>query len=750
MRSQTIYISRCFSGVLSGPLLLAALVGIFSCSVYAQAGGGSQSPDTSQASFTLKVNSDIVLTNVVVRDKKTGQVVTGLKPSDFTVLENGKQQRILSLDFENVDDLARQGEGVVSGTTGTSAAAPQVELFSRNRQVDEAALRNRRLIVMMFDLSSMQVEDLDRAVTAAKDYVQKQMQPADLVALVSLGTSLSLDQDFTSDKSLILRQLDRYNGNEGQGMAAGGDGTTSGTQDLSASYTPDESEYNYVNTDVKLYAIEAVSKALQRIPQKKSLLFFSGGLTRTGIENQASLNAAINASVRANLSIYTVDVRGLEALPPVGDSQTASLRGNAAYSGSAVMTQFSTNYGSQETLSALSTDTGGKAFFDTNDFAPAFQRIQRDTAAYYEIAFRSSNLARDGKFRKLTIRVKRPGVKLEYRPGYWAAADFRHSTNEDRERQLDEELASDLPATDMMVYLDAYYFWARPGSFTVPVSLIVPGSQIPFVHGGDQEKATLDVIGEVRNHAGMQVGNVRDTVKLKLKTTQDAQQKNIQYTTSFMLAPGTYQIKFVVRENESGRMGSFQANITVPEYKKDQIKLSSVVLSNQKVPFPKKTNNPLVVDGAEWIPNVPHVFQQGQHMYLLYQVYDPAHAAAGPAAGDPQSAPAKKGHHPASDNTPVRVLTNLELLDHSVKALETPLVVASRINLPQQNGVAFLLDVPLDKLQPGLYTCQVNVIDDAAGSFSFPRLALLLRPPAAAGSTAATGNPKNGKISGGR
>ncbi|HWF67448.1 MAG TPA: hypothetical protein VN670_09085, partial [Acidobacteriaceae bacterium] len=215
--------------------------------------------------------------------------------------------------------------------------------------------------------------------------------------------------------------------------------------------------------------------------------------------------------------------------------------------------------------------------------------------------------------------------------------------------------------------------------------------------------------------------------KLKLKTSQDAQQKNIQYTTSFMLAPGTYQIKFVVRENESGRMGSFQANVTIPEYKKDQIKLSSVVLSSQQIPFTKKTSNPLVVDGAEWIPNVPHVFEQSQHMILLYQIYDPAHSQAtkGNASDDTHGASKKKS---ASDNASIRVLTNLELLDNSAKALETPLVVSSRMNLPQQNGIGFLVDVPLNKLRPGLYTCQINVIDDAAGRFSFPRLALLVRP----------------------
>lgn len=725
-------------------LLAASLTMAF---LYGRAQSSHLSPsnEATESSFTLKVNSDIVLTNVVVRDKKTGRVVTGLRQSDFSIFENGKSQHVLSLDFENVDDLSRQTEPVVNGRSGANANASQVQLLSNNDQIDDAALKNRRLIVMMFDLSSMQVEDMDRAVAAVKNYVHKQMQPADLMALVSLGTSLSLDQDFTSNKSLILRQLDRYNGNEAHGMAAGGDGAMNGTQDWSNSYAPDEREYNYVNTDIKLYAIETVAKALRQVPQKKSLLFFSGGLARTGIENQASLNAAIDASVRANLSIYAVDVRGLEALPPVGDAQTASLRGSAAYSGTAVMNQFSTNYSSQETLSALSTDTGGKTFFNTNDFAAAFQRIQSDTAAYYEIAFRSTNLMRDGKFRRLVIRVKRKGTKLEYRPGYWAPADFKHSTKEDREQQLQEELASDLPATDVMVYLDAYYFRKRSGNFIVPVSLIVPGLQIPFARRGGEEKTTLDVIGKVKNHAGMKLGSVRDTVNLKLSTSQDAREKNIQYTTSFALAPGTYQIKFVVRENETGRMGSFQANLILPEYRKNALKLSSLVLSSQQVRFTRKTNNPLVINGVEWIPNVPHVFQQGQHMYLLYEVYDPTRAqTVAPAVAKTYSdRHPKSARNENSDISPIRVLSNLELLDNSEKALETPLAVVTRANLPEQNGVRFLVDVPLSTLVPGLYTCQVNVVDDVGGSFSFPRLALLLQPAPQHSGAAGNKNPQS-------
>ena len=666
--------------------------------------------------FTLRVNSDLVLTNVVVRDKKTGQIVRGLTAKDFTILENGKPQQIHTIDFQSVDAVTTPSEGTVSG-----ASAAAVPVFDAKGSIDEKALENHRLIVLMFDLSSMEVEDLDRAIAAAQHYVNDQMQPADLVALVSYGTSPTVDQDFTSDKALLLRGLARYSGIEGQGLQAGGSGSTNGTADVGAAYTPDENEYNYINIDLKLYAIADIARSLERINAKKSLLFFSGGLTRTGIENQASLHAAVNAAVRANMSIYSADIRGLQALPPVGDSQTGSLQGNAAYSGAAVQNQLDSNFDSQETLSTIASDTGGKAFFDTNNFAPAFTRIQRDTAAYYMIGFRSSNPARDGKYRRLTIRVRRSGVKLEYRPGYFAPADFHHTTHEDRERELQQQLDSDLPATDLLVYLDAFYFRTGDDSFFVPVSLIVPGSQIPFTQKSEKDKATLDVIGVVKNHANVEVGNVRDTVKLKLSASQQVRQKNVQYTTGFTLAPGTYHLKFIVRENETGQMGSFEADITIPEYKKNALKLSSVVLSSQSLPFPKKSANPLVRDGVEWVPNVAHVFAANQHLYLLYEVYDPARAPA---------ATPGKAKLPANDdaNTPVRVLSSAEFLDGAKMVYATPLLEATRINLPQRDAVAFLLDVPLDKLPPGLYTCQVTVIDDAAGAFSFPRLALRVRP----------------------
>jgi VWFA-related protein len=659
-----------------------------------------------------------------VRDKRTGDVVRGLKGSDFTILENGKPQKIISFDFESVDQAAPLNEATISGMAASKASGVNKSIVATTEQ-----LRNHRLIVFFFDLTSMQPEDIDRSVDAAKNYINKQMQAADLVAVVSLNTSLSLDQDFTADKPALLRAVGQYNGSQGQGFAPGATSTTNTVEDSTA-YTADESEYNDINTDRELFAISSISKSLAYIEEKKSLLYFSGGISRDGIENQASLRNAINAAVRSNLSIYSVDVRGLQAISPLGDATTGSLRGTGAFNGSALQNNLDANFNSQEVMATLSSDTGGKAFFDSNDFAPAFQRLQQDTSAYYTLGFRSTDPRRDGRYRRLTVKVNRSDVKLEYRAGYYAPTDFKHSTNEDRERELEEQLASDLPATDVAVYLQALYFRTDETHYFVPVSIVVPGSQIPFTKGGDRDKATLDIIGVVKDPAGREIGEARQTVKLAIDQSQQVSRKNIQYSTGFNLPIGKYHLKFVVRENETGKMGSFETDINVPDLRKAPVKLSSVVLASQRVPnSEKKAASPLVRDGQEFVPNLPHVFRQDQHLYLLYEVYGPKHANGNASASDGSDAkPAAKPVKAApGTSAPVRVLTSIEFLSGSTKVYETPLVEAKDVNTPARDAVAFQFDVPLAQLKPGLYIAQINVIDDAGGSFTFPRTALLIR-----------------------
>src|SRR5579864_2994964 len=469
----------------------------------------AQSPSQQQSDYVFRTGSELVLVNVTVRDK-SGKFVQGLKPEDFTILEDNKPQRAVSFDVENVD-AAPALEVAQANPLPEPAAAP-----ASRPSVAEAAtqFKDRRLIILFFDLSAMEPDEIDHAVTSAEHYVDAQMAPADLVSIVSLGSSLLVNQDFTSDHDLLKKQLLAFNAGSGQGFEEGSTGTTEGTADTGQSFTVDDTEFNIFNTDRRLEAIRSVAERLAHVQQKKSLIYFSSGMDRTGIENQSELRAATNAAVRSNLAIYTMDMRGLQAIVAGGEAQSGSLRGVSAYSGQSMINAFNSNFTTQETLVTLASDTGGRAFLDSNDFGKVFKGVQDDTSAYYLLGYHSSNPARDGHYRRITVKINLPGTRLDYRRGYYAPADYQHANKDDKERQLEEELASDLPATDLPLYLSAAYFRLDSNRFSVPISLAVPGSQIPFVRASDRDKATLDVIGLVLDKDHRPVASVRDTAKL--------------------------------------------------------------------------------------------------------------------------------------------------------------------------------------------------------------------------------------------
>ncbi len=687
-----------------------------------------------RSGFRFRVNTNLVLVNVVVRNKH-GNLVRGMTKDDFQLLEDGKPQTIADFGFEDVDAIAlsEQNGPTVSGVAGAPPPPPP------DPQTPEE-MKNRRIIILFFDFTAMDPEQIDRSVTAAKRFVEKQMTPADLVAVVSLSSSLRLDLDLTANRERIQKMLDSYTSGQGQGFDAGDTGSAEGAAETGGSFTPDDTDYNVFNTDRKLMALESLMQTLGGIQQKKSIVYFSNGISRSGIENQAALRSATAVAAKTNCSIYPVDIRGLAALPPGGEAQSASLHGVSAYNGQASINQFESNASSQETLSTLAADTGGKAFLDSNDFGLVFQRVQKDTSAYYVLGFYSTNRAQDGKYRRLTVRIKRPDVKLEFRQGYYAPRDFLHFQKEDREKQMTDELASDLPETDVAVYIGAAYFRLDDSRYFIPVSLVIPGSQIPFTKDREKDKASVDVIGVVRDSSGVPFGSVRDTVKLSLDASQQVRRKNVQYNTGFILPHGKYHMKFVVCENQSGRLGSFETDLNVPDLGKAPLKMSSVVLGNQRIPAAGKKGgpNPLQRDGMELVQNVMHVFRTDQHLYLQYEVYNPGKRKEAPPA--PPAVPAGPGASPAqkpSEAARMRVLTSLEFLQGKKLIYQTMPLEAAQLSDAARKAVVFQIELPLDVLPPGLYTCQVNIVDDATGSFAFPRTVLLIKPPQATTATAA-------------
>jgi VWFA-related protein len=679
-----------------------------------------------QPQYRVRVTSELVLVNVVARDKK-GNLLRGLKKEDFTVTEDGKRQEISTFDFEDVDQLptAGPGEKTVSGTAATGAL-----LHTSNAPALDA--RDRRLVLLFFDFSGMDPEQIERGVDSAKKFVSEKMMPADMIALVSLSTNVRIDLDFTADKAKVLSLLSAYTSSQGQGFDAGAEGSSEGTAETSGAFTADDTDYNTFTADRKLLALQAIMQALGKINQKKSIIYFSNGITQSGVDNQSSLRATTAAAVRANVSIYPLDVRGLQAFPPGGEAQNASLHGQSAYNGNAVFNDLNANAGSQDTLSTLAEDTGGKAFFDSNDFSGVFSQVQKDTSAYYVLGFTSANPLKDGRFRRLKVQLNRQDVKLEYRSGYYAGRDFQHLNNSDREQQLTDELEAQLPQTDVAIYAGAHYFRQDESHYYLGVSLVIPGSQIPFVQAKDKDSATIDIIGEVLESGKLPVGHQRDTVKLAVESTEQVRRKNVQYNTGFLLAPGSYHLKFVVRENRTGRMGTFETDVQIPDLRKAPLRMSSVVLASQRVPATgnRKGPHPLVQNQTELVPNITHVFTQDQHLYLQYEVYDAARAKRSAAAAGDASANGSANPPPKAPRDAVRVLTSIEFLQGNAKVYESKEIVASEVTAPDRKAVIFQIDLPLQSLKPGFYTCQVNVVDDNAGNFAFPRWPILVKEPA--------------------
>jgi VWFA-related protein len=666
-----------------------------------------------QPRTVFRSGRDLVSIDVIVRDRD-GNVVRGLTQADFEIREDGRIQDTLTFSFQAVNDSAppiasadlladAEARARDEATRATPAPAP----IPAPTALTSDALAGRRLIVLLFDVSSMQPEDVQRAVDSAKKYVDERMSAADLIAVATIGSMLDVLADFTGDRGKIGTALARLAYTEGTATEAPAAATTATDEEAAAAEeasAAESAELDMFNNDVRLRALKALAETLTPIEQKKAIVYFSAGMQRSGQDNQVELRAAINSAVRANVAIYPIDTRGLQAVVPGGDARQASGRGQGMFSGRGVQQQFERLDASADTLTSLAGNTGGRAFTDTNDFGEAFERVQRDMSAYYLLGYSSTHAARDGRFRRVQVRVKREGLRVEARAGYYAPRDFAHTSRGDRETQLQEQLFAEVSATDLPVLVTGGWFRLAADKYYVPISVAVPGAAVPVAPTKD--KVTLDVLGFVRDEQGRPVGRMRQTLDVPSGGQSTLAGKQILYQSGVTLPPGRFGVKVVVRENESGLTGSFEAPIVIPELKQASLKLSSVVLSTQVQPASRgRSDNPLIRDGVQLLPNLTHLVGRDQKLFFYFEVYDPL----------------------LVEGATTDLRASLAFYRGKLKVLETPAVERSAMDAPERKAAVFRLEVSGDAFKPGLYTCQVNVIDGAAGTFAFPRLVFFVR-----------------------
>ena len=674
---------------------------------------------------TFTTNSNLVIVDVTIKDK-SGKPIEGLKPEDFTVLEDNKAQKISVFEYQRItmeseppptltlDDQLKLPED--PKTTITSSTPGRIQFH------------DKRLLVFFFDFSSMGIPEQLRAQDASFDYLKKHITKDDMVAVLffsGTGNPLVLS-DFTSDRDVLDTVIKGLPIGEDADLAGLADTGDPNGQDTGAAFVADETEFNIFNTDQKLAAIEKAAKMLSSFAEKKALVYFSSGVSKTGVENQAQLEASINAAVKANLAIYPIDARGLMADPPGGDASKAASRGTGIFNGSAYNSQRASINDSQETLYTLAEETGGKAFLDSNDITAGITQAQEGMGSYYLLGYYSSNNAKDGKYRRITVKLnnKIAGAKLEHRPGYYADKVWAKLNSQDKDQQLKEALAAGDPDTDLPLALQIDYFRVGPTAYFVPVSIKIPGSVVALAAKGGASVTQFDFLGQIQDERHATVGNVRDFIRIQLDQDKalTAGRKSFQYDAGFTLEPGKYQMKFVVRENITGKMGTFQTKFTVPDLSADTsgLKTSTIIWSSQREKVTaavgsaaratrkELTANPLIVGDEKVIPNITKVFRRSQNLYVNFDVYD--------ARPDP------------ADGRARRVKVSMSLFNKKgAKAFEIGPLSATQLVETRPEAVPVQFQVPLKDLAPGRYECQINVVDEVGRKFAFPRAPLVIQ-----------------------
>jgi VWFA-related protein len=689
----------------------------------------------------LRATSDLVRIDVEVTDK-SGRAIKGLPADEFVVTDDGKPQAISTFSYEDIEHV---------DTAPTEDAKPivvPVDKEGPNTPSAAAAseqLRDRRLLVLFFDLTSMQPDDLIRAHDAAAKFVKQQMTKADVVAVVAFSTRLIVLANFTNDHAILDKAIAQLTENSTTDLsnplyAAAANGEYDVQEYTGAAYTPDETEFNVFNTDQKLAAVEGLANVLGGIPGRKALVEFTGGITQTGEENRTQLRAATDAANRADVSIYSLDSRGLFATAPGGDSTANAATGNSMFTGASVFHQTDQREDSRDTLATLSTDTGGKAFFDLADLSDAFPKIQQDNGGYYLIGYNlGADVKRDGRWRTIHVKVNVPGAHVRYRDGYYAPRDFQHLEKEDRDQQLADAVNSDNPVVELPVAVETGLFRLSADQTYVPIAAKISASALDWAEKHGHRQAQFDFAVDVRAvPSGQAVAQLRDTTQVNLDPQRFAEinKKNLLYQGGVVLAPGNYRLKFVARENESGKIGTFEENLSVPVAQPGKIALSSVVLSSQLLPVQKNSevqtkgqglraklvSSPLEVNGDTIVPSVTRLFMQNQTLYVFFQAYYPEGKETFDASA---------------------LRAGLIFFRNGLQVNTTPLLAPAEVDA-KKYAASFRISLPLAKLQGGRYTVQAVVTAPGTQHSAFRRayLALISTPPAAAGAPPPVSAPR--------
>jgi VWFA-related protein len=567
--------------------LAAAAVTIGGLSAVASAKAEQAQPQQpQQPPITFRAEINYVEVDARVLDQQ-GKFVVDLKPEDFQVFEDGKPQKVSAFSLVNIP-LERVERPLF--------ASKPVESDVRNNM---QAADGRIYVIMLDDLHTAALRS-QRVKLAARQFIERYVGANDLAAVVATSGRGDGSQEFTTSQTRLLRAVDKFMGQKLNSS------TLNMIEDVqSRAGTPmaadpardiDDKERGYHARNA-LDSIRNVANYLGNIRgRRKAIVYFSEGIdydinnmfSDQITEAQSVMDATrdmIAAATRANVVVYAVDPRGLGA--EFQDMASIQSFPDDTSLGLGMSSIFNEVRLSQDSLRVMGEETGGFAVVNQNSFRDAFQRIVDDNSSYYVMGYYSTNDRRDGRFRKIEVKLpNRPGLTVRARKGYVAprgkAPEAPKPTANGPSLELRDAMESPLPLTGLAVSLAAAVFKGPAPKGSVVISTFIAGSMLPFTESGGMMKNDLEVLGIATDDKGKTFTTDRSTVNLNMKpdTARRVTATGFRVIQSLDLNPGRYNLRVAVREGNTRKSGSVTFDLEVPDFSKAPLTMSDIALTS--------------------------------------------------------------------------------------------------------------------------------------------------------------------------
>lgn len=538
----------------------------------------------------FKVAVDAVRIDAVVTDRD-GRIVRDLTAADFIVLQNGKPQPVTFAQFVPVavSGAAASAVAPVSSSTPAGTAPPASTLTTARAAIQ------RTLAVVVDDLG-LSVESLYYVKRALNAFIDREVQPTDLVSIIRTGGSIGSLQPFTTDRRVLRGVIDhlQWNGFSRSGVEPF-EALNEWTTFDERSGLGDPNDFTKMNAFRRSFVARATLgslnlaiRAARDLPGRKALLFVSEGFEMFDVEDtrlREALDAVIDQATRAGVVVYSLDPRGL---------QTAGLQASDNLKRPVVRQRardrLAFNRDTQEGLAYVAEQTGGFAILNTNDLAGGFERISADVRDYYIIGYtpEQGTFAGKGKkpqFHDIRVKVRRPGLRVRTRKQFLGVSDEdAPAAPRTPKDDLIRAAISPFTATDIAVLATPLPGWSPERGSFVRTLLHIDARALAFVEDGEGRRtASADVLGMVFDADGTEVAHLTTGFEVGLTdaATDDALQRGLAYT---LLVPipraGGFQLRFAVRDRHSGRLGSTGEFVEIADVPRGAFALSGIVLQS--------------------------------------------------------------------------------------------------------------------------------------------------------------------------